>query len=76
MANGVTVYDDLITQWSPKELFIKIQTRTVVKLLLFLFEYLWISLYINEDPHVRVFIFIMWYKAEPAWTHALEDSHE
>ena len=30
----------------------------------------------NGDPQVRVFIFITWYKGEPAWTHALEGPHE
>ena len=30
-----------------KDLFLKIRTRTVVKLLLFLYEFLWISLYVN-----------------------------
>ena len=29
----------------------------------------------NGDPQVRVFIFITWYKGEPAWTHALEGPH-
>ena len=29
----------------------------------------------NWDPQVRVFIFITWYKGEPAWTHALEGPH-
>ena len=29
----------------------------------------------NGDPQVRVFIFITWYKAEPAWTHTLEGPH-
>ena len=27
------------------------------------------------QSQVRVFIFIMWYKAGLAWTHALEDAH-
>ena len=27
------------------------------------------------DPQVRVFVFITWYKAELAWTHALEGPH-
>ena len=29
----------------------------------------------NGDPQVRVFIYITWYKGEPAWTHALEGPH-
>ena len=29
----------------------------------------------NPQTQVRVFIFITWYKAEPAWTHALEGPH-
>ena len=27
-------------------------------------------------PQMRVFIFITWYKGEPAWTHALEGPHD
>ena len=33
--------------WVYKDLFIKIRTRTIVKLLLFWFDFLWISLYIR-----------------------------
>ena len=29
----------------------------------------------NGDPQERVFIFITWYKGEPAWTQALEGPH-
>ena len=29
----------------------------------------------HGDSQERVFIFITWYKAEPAWTHALEGPH-
>ena len=58
ISKGLLVSSILPKNERPKDLFIKNRSRTVVTLVLFYFDFLWVSLYFTLVPKVKLFPFI------------------